>query len=128
MLKKSKIKYAYFIDGVSRKFTLVKNKCVNTMRGGMNNDIVFEPSRYMGGQIRSTVRNGVGAVQQNVLFLRFNPRTSSPTASEITARNTFAAAAALRKTWKSNLQTVAKINAIWKNDQMVGAGGVHKYG
>lgn len=130
MFAKSNIQYAYFVESVSRKFTLKKNTCSNKDAAPISSTLKLklQPTRYMGGQVRTTERYGLGAVQKNVMFLRMNPRKSAITADEQAARLNFAAAVAKRKAWKGSLQTVTAIRQDWDNPAVVSRGGVQKKG
>ena len=79
MAVKPSIKYAYFVENVSRKFTLRKNKCSQNNTYG---NFTADPTRYMGGAIRTNKRFGYGIETKNVMFLRFNPRSTPVTADE----------------------------------------------
>lgn len=130
MQAKSNIKYAYFIEGVSRKFTLRKNVCTAKDAAPLSStlQLKLEPTRYMGGQVRTTYRAGLGTVTKNVMFLRFNPRTSQITADEQSAQNAFKAAVAKRKLWLETLADAAAIASDMRNDSVVARGGVPKKG
>ena len=125
MALKPSIKYAYFVDNVSRKFTLRKNKCsqINTF-----GTFTAEPTRYMGGAVRKNSRFGYGVDNKNYMFLRFNPRTSPVSSDERTQRNNFGVAAKLRKNWKASLQTAALLVEAWSDPTNGSAKGVHKLG
>ena len=114
MALKNPIKYAYFVENVSRKFTLRKNKCSQKNTYG---NFTAEPTRYMGGAVRNNSRFGYGMEQKNYMFLRFNPR-----------RNNFGVAAKLRMNWKTSLQTVALLVEAWADPTNGSAKGVHKLG
>lgn len=119
------IKYAYFVENVSRKFTLRKNTCSQNNQFG---NFVAEPARYMGGAVRQNSRFGYGREQKNFMFLRFHPRSTAVSSDERLMRTQFATAAALRKKWKGNLQTVAQLVAAWGDHTNGSAQGVHKLG
>lgn len=125
MAVKPSIKYAYFVENVSRKFTLRKNKCSQKNTYG---NFTADPTRYMGGAIRTNKRFGYGIETKNVMFLRFNPRSTPVTADERQIRTYFGTAAALRKAWKGNLQTVALLVDAWADPTNGSAKGVHKLG
>ena len=125
MANKPSIKYAYFVDNVSRKFTLRKNKCSQSNSYG---NFTAEPTRYMGGAVRKNSRFGYGLENKNYMFLRFNPRSTAVTADERALRTQFSAAVALRKAWKGNLQTVALLVAAWQDQTNGSAKGIHKLG
>lgn len=121
----STIKYAYFVDNVSRKFTLRKNTCSQLKTVG---PYTTEPIRYMGGSVRNTTRFGVGLVQKNVMFLRFNPRTSAVSSDELLTRQAFGAASRGAAAWAKDLSQIASITAAWKDTSNGSANGVHKAG
>lgn len=125
MARKNPIKYAYFVENVSRKFTLRKNKCSQDNTYGI---FTTEPTRYMGGAVRQNSRFGYGLEQKNYMFLRFNPRSTAVSSDERQLRTQFATAVALRKAWKGNLQTVAQLVAAWGDQTNGSAKGVHKLG
>ncbi len=130
MQAKSNIKYAYFVESVSRKFTLRKNTCTskNAAPTGSTLQLKLEPTRYMGGQVRTTFRAGLGTVTKNVMFLRFNPRATQIGANEQAVQNAFKAAVAKRKVWLESLQDAAAIANDMRNDSVVSRGGVPKQG
>lgn len=125
MSVQKKIKYAYFVESVSRKFTLVKNKCSQNNTTGV---FTAEPARYMGGGVRRNSRFGYGLEEKNYMFLRFNPRTSAMDASEKARQEQFSTAAKLRKAWKANLATAAQMAAAWKDPSNGTANGIAKAG
>lgn len=125
MAIKPSIKYAYFVDNVSRKFTLRKNKCSQNNTYGK---FTAQPTRYMGGAVRQNSRFGYGLEQKNFMFLRFNPRSTAVTSDERQIRTQFATAVALRKAWKGNLQTVALLVDAWADTTNGSAKGIHKLG
>lgn len=125
MALKNPIKYAYFVENVSRKFTLRKNKCSQKNTYGT---FTAEPTRYMGGAVRQNKRFGYGLEQKNYMFLRFNPRSTAVTSDERALRAQFTTAVALRKAWKGNLQTVALLVDAWADQTNGSAKGVHKLG
>lgn len=123
--KNPAIKYAYFVDNVSRKFTLRKNKCSQNNTYG---EFTAEPTRYMGGAVRKNSRFGYGLEQKNYMFLRFNPRTSPTSSEERELRNTFTTASKLQAKWLKNLSTTAEILQDWQSVGDGSAQGVHKLG
>lgn len=125
MANKPSIKYAYFVEEVSRKFTLRKNKCSQSNTYGT---FTADPARYMGGAVRKNPRFGYGLEKKNYMFLRFNPRSTAVTSDERAMQTTFATAAALRKTWLKSLQTVAEIKGDWDAIDNGSCSGVHKLG
>lgn len=125
MSLKTTIKYAYFVDNVSRKFTLRKNTCSPSKTVGPYDT---EPMRYMGGAVRQDARFGIGLVQKNFMFLRFNPRSSAVSSDETLARLAFGTASKLAKAWKANLTTMQAITTAWKADDNGTASGVAKKG
>lgn len=125
MALKNPIKYAYFVESVSRKFTLRKNKCSQNNSYG---NFTAEPARFMGGAVRHNTRFGYGAEQKNYMFLRFNPRTTPVTGDERTLRNYFALASKLANKWRKDLTTIGTIMQAWEDPSNGSAQGVHKSG
>ena len=125
MSVQKKIKYAYFVESVSRKFTLVKNKCSKNNTYGT---FTAEPARYMGGGVRRNSRFGYGLEEKNYMFLRFNPRTSAFDTGELEHQQNFGVAAKLRKAWKANLATAAAMASAWKDPSNGTANGIAKQG
>lgn len=125
MALKNPIKYAYFVENVSRKFTLRKNKCSQKNTYG---NFTAEPTRYMGGAVRNNSRFGYGMEQKNYMFLRFNPRSTPVTSDERQHQTLFATAAKLRNAWKKNLSTVAVLVQAWSDPSNGTAKGIHKLG
>lgn len=125
MSLKSNIKYAYFVESVSRKFTLRKNTCSMPKQVGT---YTTEPARYMGGSVRNAVRFGVGLVQKNVMFLRFNPRSTAVSADETAARQAFSSASKAAAAWAKDLSQIARITTAWKDASNGTAHGVAKAG
>lgn len=125
MALKPAIKYAYFVENVSRKFTLRKNKCslVNTF-----GNFTAEPTRYMGGAVRHNSRFGYGSEQKNYMFLRFNPRSTPVTSDERLLQTQFGTAAKLRNAWKKNLSIVTTLIQAWSDPSNGTAKGIHKLG
>lgn len=119
------IKYAYFVDNVSRKFTLRKNKCSQKNTYGK---FTAEPTRYMGGAVRGNSRFGYGLEQKNYMFLRFNPRSTPVTSEENLLRTQFSTASKLRNTWRKDLSIVATLFEAWSDPSNGSAKGVHKMG
>lgn len=125
MAVKNPIKYAYFVENVSRKFTLRKNKCSQKNTYGK---YTAEPTRYMGGAVRNNPRFGYGLEQKNYMFLRFNPRSTPVTSDEHQLRTQFATAAKLRNAWKKDLSIVATLVQAWSDPSNGSAKGIHKLG
>lgn len=119
------IKYAYFVENVSRKFTLRKNKCSQNNTFG---EFTAEPTRYMGGAVRNNKRFGYGLEQKNYMFLRFNPRSTAVSGEERVLRNTFSTASKLANAWKKDLSIVATLITAWNDSSNGSAKGVHKLG
>ena len=127
MYQKPSINYAYFVEDVSRKFTLKKNKCSNKTLG----TVALEPARYMGGAVRNNKRFDTVSttpVKKNYMFLRFNPRTSTASADELALRLAFTRAAKLREYWKTTLVEGQKAVQAWNESSNGSASGVHKKG
>lgn len=122
---KNKIQYAYFVDHVSRKFTLVKNKCSQNNQYGK---FVATPAKYMGGAVRQNSRFGYGIEKKNYMFLRFNPRTSAASSDETLARQAFGLSSQAAVRWAKDLSQIATIVAAWKEPSNGSANGVHKNG
>lgn len=127
MIEKSSIKYAYFIEGVSRKFTLRKNTCSKGVVS-LGKTVRLEPTRYMGGQVRTYNRSGLGTVQKNVMFLRFNPVTAAITADQQAVRVGFTAASRRVSAWMNDLTQIPTILNAWKDDSVKKRGNVYKEG
>lgn len=125
MALKPSIKYAYFVDNVSRKFTLRKNKCSQSNTFGQ---FTAEPTRYMGGAVRNNSRFGYGMEQKNYMFLRFNPRSTAVSSDERLLQTQFGTAAKLRNAWKKDLSIVATIANAWADPTNGSAKGIHKLG
>lgn len=121
----NKIQYAYFVDHVSRKFTLVKNKCSQNNTYGKFTAV---PAKYMGGAVRQNSRFGYGIEKKNYMFLRFNPRSTSASSDEILARNAFGLASQGMWRWYKDLSQIATITAAWREESNGSANGVHKMG
>lgn len=127
MFEKSSINYAYFVEDVSRKFTLRKNKCTNNPMGVTD----VEPVRYMGGAVRTNLRfdtKAVTPVKKNYMFLRFNPRTSGPSASEVQLRQFFTLASKASNIWYKTLASLPLILQDWKEPSNGTINGVAKKG
>lgn len=127
MFQKSSISYAYFVEDVSRKFTLRKNKCSNKAMGVTS----VEPVRYMGGAVRANLRfdtKAVTPVKKNYMFLRFNPRSSALTADDLQRQNFFREAVQARNRWVKALADLPNILADWKEGSNGSIKGVHKRG
>lgn len=125
MSKKATINYAYFVDNVSRKFTLRQNKC--SLQAGAG-PFTPEPARFMGGSVRKYARFGFGLEQKNVMFLRFNPRTSGASSDETIQRGNFSKASKLANSWAKNLAVIPTITAAWKDPSNGSSKGVYKQG
>ena len=125
MALKNPIKYAYFVENVSRKFTLRKNKC--SQRNTFGN-FTAEPTRFMGGAVRTNKRFGYGVEQKNFMFLRFNPRSTAVTSDERVLRNNFGTAAKLKNVWRKDLAIIATLITAWNDPSNGSAKGVHKSG
>lgn len=125
MAQKKTINYAYFVENVSRKFTLRKNKCSQSNTYGT---FTADPTRYMGGAVRQNSRFGYGLENKNYMFLRFNPRSTPVTSSERLLQTQFATAVQLRKNWKANLATAALLVDAWADQTNGSAQGVSKLG
>lgn len=125
MALKNPIKYAYFVENVSRKFTLRKNKCSQKNTYGK---FTAEPTRYMGGAVRNNSRFGYGAEQKNYMFLRFNPRSTAVTQEENLLRTQFGTASKLARAWKKDLSIVVTLMNAWSDPTNGSAKGVHKLG
>lgn len=125
MARKNPIKYAYFVENVSRKFTLRKNKC---SQGNTYGNFTAEPTRYMGGAVRQNSRFGYGNENKNYMFLRFNPRSTPVTSDERVLQTQFSTAAKLRKAWKRDLSVVATLLQAWSDPSNGSAKGIHKLG
>lgn len=125
MALKPSIKYAYFVDNVSRKFTLRKNKCSQSNTFGQ---FTAEPTRYMGGAVRNNSRFGYGMEQKNYMFLRFNPRSTAVSSDERLLQTQFGTAAKLRNAWKKDLSIVATLVNAWADPTNGSAKGIHKLG
>lgn len=119
------IKYAYFVENVSRKFTLRKNKCSQKNTYG---NFTAQPTRYMGGAVRQNSRFGYGLESKNYMFLRFNPRSTPVTSDESLLRTQFGTAAKLRSVWKKDLSVVAALVQAWSDPTNGTAKGIHKLG
>lgn len=119
------IGYAYFVEDVSRKFTLRKNKCSQNNAYGV---YTATPAKYMGGAQRKDRRFGYGIAKKNYMFLRFNPRSTAVTAEERQQRTNFGVAAKLRAAWNQDLAVVTQMLSAWQNPTNGTASGVAKLG
>lgn len=119
------IGYAYFVEDVSRKFTLRKNKCSQNNTYGI---YTATPAKYMGGAQRKDRRFGYGVAKKNYMFLRFNPRTSPVSSDERAQRDYFAMASKLRNAWKADLSVVTQLLSAWNDPTNGSAKGVYKLG
>lgn len=127
MYQKSSINYAYFVEDVSRKFTLRKNKCTTKALGVTD----VEPVRYMGGAVRTNLRfdtKAVTPVKINYMFLRFNPRSSGPSSAEIQQRQAFSSSVRAASAWLKDLAAIPNILTDWKEQSNGSIKGVAKRG
>ena len=78
--------------------------------------------------MHQNVRFGYGLVEKNVMFLRFNPRSTAVSADEVLKRQNFGIAAKLARAWRTDLTTIQAISAAWKDESNGTAKGVAKKG
>lgn len=129
-MKKSNVQYSYPLEKVSRKLTLRKNTASDKMRvaveGGAPITLDKDVARYMGTMKRTYIIKGVGTVERDYLFIRFNKRSTQPDAEELAARALFANNSKLRKHWKHSVEDAVKASQAWQNSQTIQ--GVSPYG
>ena len=121
--QRQRIQYAYFIEHLSRKLTLTKNKC---SAGKNYTQFTDEPAKYMGAATRNNVRFGFGVDKKDVFFLRFNPRTTAASASELARQQAFGDASKLRAAWMHTLATATQIRADWNEGSAGSCKGIYK--
>lgn len=130
-MAKDLIKFAYPVESVQRKMTLRKNTAsdvVSLSTGDGRVVALSKPvSRYMGAQVRTQSVKGLGIVKSNVLFVRFNKRSTPVTEDELAARLVFGKMSKLAKYWlKTSLQDTSAAREDYMNGNSVL--GVNPYG
>lgn len=86
----SNITFIPVVEHISRKFALRKETVsLKPFRGDATTQVQVSTG-YMGAGVRSKVVDG-SSMLTNYLFMRKNPRTSAPSASELQARAAFTA-------------------------------------
>lgn len=129
-MKKSNVQYSYPLEKVSRKLTLRKNTASDKLRLAIKGEdpITLEKdiARYMGTMKRTYLIKGVGAVERDYLFIRFNKRSTALSAEERAAQTLFGNCAKLRAHWKYSVEDAVKASQAWQDNRTIQ--GVSPYG
>lgn len=109
----SNVSFMPAVDGVSRKFALRREKCVNTTVNRGNSYVSLPGKTYMGCVSRTVNIVGVGPVLRNTLFMR-RPMAKREATNEDQLRQTrFVAANAWGISAFKDLTTLAPNLAKW---------------
>ena len=122
-MKKSNVFYKWGIDGISRKFALVSEKC------SMKN--FFGPATYFGARILTKSVVGAGTGKVNNLFIRKYPRMTPPTSDEMRIHTAFAQAKSWADAAMKDVTAISHNALVWltvKQNPTATVGGVYVEG